>query len=399
MMGPRRDLSCILRSLADCAIAVSLNYNIEYIGRDDVCFPRGATVGDFVGKSSQLIRSFGLMRDTLMNQLTHYERICANIARGVEAAPSILILDGVTKYLSLGGILRLIRALKKYPNSVIVVAQDRFLLNAVAEYHIELSHTHSLIYYRGNYDRAEEQRARRYEDALHTWGRNPYTMPRPYHEHYMDVRIFPMRPCTDTRLTISLVDYPIAVIGTLTTMISMTILPCSRIGLIGDRKIASMFLRAVVARSGVRRFGYAAPGWPRHIDRGATLTDLCVEGGAPSTEFARETLVAAGVEAQLHSRAVSDVSNKIYARTVLAAALCTRGELIVLEEPTRHLDIPSVNALVHFCNQYRGTIVVFTSSVDLLTRAKFSVYHGHSTPTSGAINPSSIIKAVATPRA
>jgi ATP-binding cassette, subfamily F, member 3 len=75
---------------------------------------------------------------------------------------------------------------------------------------------------------------------------------------------------------------------------------------------------------------------------------------------------------------VSVLSGGEKSRLALARLLVNPPNLLLMDEPTTHLDIPSINALVHALKQFAGTLIFISHDVYFIREIALNVLHVHS---------------------
>src|SRR3954454_17081741 len=89
----------------------------------------------------------------------------AHLARLLVMEPDLLLLDEPTNHLDLESLQWFQEYLKTYPGAILMISHDREFLNQLVGSVVEIAHT-SLIRYRGNWDSYVEQKAARGEQQL-----------------------------------------------------------------------------------------------------------------------------------------------------------------------------------------------------------------------------------------
>ncbi len=91
-------------------------------------------------------------------------RMRAELARAVAAGPDLLLLDEPSNYLDIPAVEWLQGVLKSFRGTLLLISHDRFLLNALAEETLEVWDG-EVMRYRGGYDAYRRERERRLEQA------------------------------------------------------------------------------------------------------------------------------------------------------------------------------------------------------------------------------------------
>ena len=98
--------------------------------------------------------------DALIGQLSGGEKRRVALCRLLLSAPDMLLLDEPTNHLDAESIAWLEKYLEAYPSTVIAVTHDRYFLDNVAEWILELDRGHGIPYH-GNYSSWLEQKEKR----------------------------------------------------------------------------------------------------------------------------------------------------------------------------------------------------------------------------------------------
>ena len=100
--------------------------------------------------------------DSAVDKLSGGERRRVALTRLLLSKPDILLLDEPTNHLDAESVAWLERFLKDYPGCVVLVTHDRYFLDNITEWTLELDRGHG-VPYKGNYSSWLEQKAKREE--------------------------------------------------------------------------------------------------------------------------------------------------------------------------------------------------------------------------------------------
>ncbi len=100
--------------------------------------------------------------DSAVTKLSGGEKRRVALTKLLLSKPDILLLDEPTNHLDAESVAWLERFLKEYTGCVILVTHDRYFLDTITEWTLELDRGHG-VPYKGNYSSWLEQRAKREE--------------------------------------------------------------------------------------------------------------------------------------------------------------------------------------------------------------------------------------------
>ena len=345
------------------------------------------------------------------------------------SAPDLLLLDEPTNHLDLEATLWLEDYLRRYQGTVLLVSHDRDLLNRVVDEIVHLEHS-KLTLYQGGYDRFERTRRMRLEldqkarvkqeiqrahiqkfvdrfrykatkakqaqsrikmlermepisEALNEGGVNfafpdPDPLPPPlYSADNVDIGYDGVPVLRD--LTIRLdSDDRIALLGangngksTLVKLLAGRLAP----------------LAGNVSKSGKLRVGYFAQHQSDELDMNATPAVELGRRRPRDTDLqVRTQLGRFGFSQQRADTKVANLSGGEKARLLFALMTCDKPHILLLDEPSNHLDVDSREALVQALNAFEGAVVIVSHDPHLveLTADRFwLVRDGKVTPYDG----------------
>lgn len=90
---------------------------------------------------------------------------------------------------------------------------------------------------------------------------------------------------------------------------------------------------------------------------------------------AARILVGLGFDEEMQGRPLDSYSGGWKMRVALAALLFSEPELLLLDEPSNHLDLEATLWLENFLKAYRGTVVVISHERDLLNNVVDNILH------------------------
>lgn len=342
------------------------------------------------------------------------------IAREMAREPDLLLLDEPTNHLDLEGILWLERSLRAAPCGVVFVSHDRRFLESVATRIVELSRAYpeGFLSVRGAYSRFLEERARLLQSQAHA-------------EVALDARVRReiewLRRGAQARTTKAQarIDQARQIMGDLSELrernaqdrsaaidfvatgrktrelvhargigaraggrrlfgdLDLILSPGSRLGVVGPNGSGkSTLLRVLVGEQqpdagvvtrapGLRTTYYDQARAP--LDPGVSLRDMLSPGGDTVVFRGRPMHVAAWARRFLFAadqleRPVGTLSGGEQARVLLARLMLQPADLLVLDEPTNDLDIPTLEVLEETLADFPGALVMVTHDRYLLDR-------------------------------
>lgn len=119
-------------------------------------------------KTEAALSGLGFAETSFSRDLSEFSggwQMRASLARCLVGNPDILLLDEPSNYLDIPAIEWLQRYLRDFNGTLILISHDRYLLNTLTTSTLEVANTHTEKY-KGNYDHYAKERTLRYEQRL-----------------------------------------------------------------------------------------------------------------------------------------------------------------------------------------------------------------------------------------
>jgi ATP-binding cassette subfamily F protein 3 len=346
----------------------------------------------------------------------------AHLARLLVAEPDLLLLDEPTNHLDLESLVWFQSYLKSYPGAILMISHDREFLNALVGSIVEIAQA-KLIRYRGNWDSYVEQKAAREEQQLAAYKNQqkeiaslqqfadrfrakaskasqaqsklkqidrmekiaaPTAQAKTIRFH------FPQPPRSGLR-TITLKNVRHAY-GDLVVYrdLNFSSERGQRTVLVGPNGAGKSTLLKLLAgvlavQSGERelghnvRVGYFSQHRVEMLDVSQTVLENVLDAPEPVSEQTARTVLGSFLfRGDDVFKNVSVLSGGEKSRLALAKLLLYPPNLLLMDEPTTHLDVGSIDALVGALAQYEGTLIFISHDVYFIRAIATSVLHIHS---------------------
>jgi ATP-binding cassette, subfamily F, member 3 len=351
----------------------------------------------------------------------------AHLGRLLVTEPDLLLLDEPTNHLDLESLVWLQNYLSTYSGAILLISHDRSFLNAVADRMVEIDQR-KLISYRGNYDEYLTQKAARQEQHLAAYKNQQREISRlqTFIDRFgakntkasqaqskrkqierMDKieapdsagrRVafqFP-QPERSGRKVLELKGVDHAYGETVVYQsLDYTVERNQRTVLVGPNGAGKSTLLKLLAgvlpiQSGSRELGhnvqvgYCSQHRVDTLNLDHTVLQEASDCGQQVSEQVVRTLLGAFLfRGDEVFKPVSVLSGGEKSRLVLAKLLLNPPNFLLMDEPTTHLDMPSIEALIQSLQQYEGTLVFISHDVYFIKSIATSVLHVRS----GALTP------------
>jgi ATP-binding cassette subfamily F protein 3 len=344
--------------------------------------------------------------------------IRAHLARLLVAEPDLLLLDEPTNHLDLQSVGWLQNYLGEYAGAIVLVSHDRAFLNAIVRKIIEFDRG-KLLHYQGDYEAYLEQRAARREQQLAAFKNQQREIaklqtfidrfgakntkaaqaqskrkqiermekieapePETASVHFR----FPQPARSGARvLELKNIEHAYAELLVYRNL-NLTIERGQKTVLVGANGAGKSTLLKLLAgvlplQKGERTLGYNVElgYYSQHraemFDlRRTVLAEASDIANPPNEQAVRSLLGAFLFRGDDVFKPVSVLSGGEKSRLALAKLLLTPPNLLLMDEPTTHLDMRSIEALVGALRQYQGTLLFISHDAYFIRQIATSVF-------------------------
>lgn len=354
--------------------------------------------------------------EALVGPLSGGEKRRVALCRALAAQPDLLLLDEPTNHLDAESILWLEEFLREFPGAVLFVTHDRYFLDVIATRIVELSDGRCFAH-PGNYtayleskavrqqisDQTERRRQRFLREEL-DWVRAGVRAQRskprhrleqfyqvegleaPPDEQEMDLLIPPPPPLGNTAVELEGAGAKIGEAEQqrwLFRGLTFTLAPGQCTGVVGRNGVGkTTLLRICLGERGADEgivkigkrvvFNYIDQARMQLDGTGTVLEEI--SGGSESVQFGDQRLSARSYLRRFLfadervNEPITRLSGGERARLMLAKVLRQGGNVLVLDEPTNDLDLPSLRMLEEALANFDGTVLVVSHDRYFLDR-------------------------------
>ncbi|CAI4219467.1 unnamed protein product [Parascedosporium putredinis] len=315
------------------------------------------------------------------------------LARALFCEPDLLLLDEPSNMLDVPSITFLSNYLQTYPNTVLVVSHDRAFLNEVAT---DIVHQHSmrLDYYRGaNFDTFYATKEERKKSAKREYEKQ--MAERAHLQTFIDKFRYNAAKSSEAQSRIKKLErMPVleapeteySVHFQFPENVDLDVQLDSRIGIVGPNGAGKTTalklligklspLSGLMSQHSRLRIGFFAQ---HHVDA-LDLTTSAVSfmaktyPGKTDEEYRRQ-LGAFGITGTTGLQKMGLLSGGQKSRVAFACLALTNPHILVLDEPSNHLDIEAMDALAEALKNFEGGVVMVSHDVTLLQNVCTSLW-------------------------
>jgi ATP-binding cassette subfamily F protein 3 len=348
----------------------------------------------------------------------------AHLARLLVMEPDLLLLDEPTNHLDLESLQWFQEYLKNYPGGIVMISHDREFLNQLVGSIVEIAHS-KLVRYRGNWDNYVEQKAAREEQQLAAYKNQqkeiaslqlfadrfrakaskasqaqsklkqidrmekiaaPVARGKTIKFH------FPQPPRSGLRV-VALKDVDHAY-GDLVVYRGLQYQAerGQRTVLVGPNGAGKSTLLKLLAgvlpvQHGARelghnaRVGYFSQNRIDVLNPKQTVLESVLDAPKPVPEQTARTVLGSFLfRGDDVFKSVAVLSGGEKSRLALVKLLLDPPNLLLMDEPTTHLDVGSIDALIGALKQYHGTLIFISHDVHFIRAIATSVLHVNAGP-------------------
>ena len=378
--------------------------------------------GGLIAKARQILSGLSFKEadfDRLAKELSGGWIMRAHLARLLVQEPDLLMLDEPTNHLDLHSLIWLQNYLQNYPGAILLISHDREFLNNLARNIVELENT-KLNRYTGNYERylvqreanqaqwiaayenqqkeierlmkfvdrfrakntkatqaqsklKQIERMEKIEAPYFTRKRVQFSFPQPMRSGQRIIRL--------DNLSKSYGDLEVY------KSLDLEIEKGKHIVLVGPNGAGKSTLLKILAgvlpfNSGERELGhnvqagYFAQHRTEVLQVNRTVLEEMLDTSASVTEESVRTLLGCFLftEDDVFKK-VAVLSGGEKSRLAMAKLLLNPPNLLLLDEPTTHLDMASIDTLIDALSQYSGTMVFISHDVHFIRKIAKYVIH------------------------
>jgi ATP-binding cassette subfamily F protein 3 len=372
--------------------------------------------GQFVAKAKQILASLGFKQsdfDRPARELSGGWVMRAHLARLLSQEPDLLMLDEPTNHLDLETLLWFQDYLRGYPGAILLISHDREFLNRLCTHIAELRNAR-ILRYTGNYDTYLEQRANaevtliatakaqqreierlqlfvdrfRAKNTKAAQAQSKLKQIERLKEEMVETSDgdgptvgfrFPQPQRSGQRvITLDKVQFGYGNGNLIYDDLDFAVERGQRVVLVGPNGAGKSTLLKLLAEvlqplAGERRlghnvsFGYFAQHRAQMLNPKNTVLQEAFETPQRVTEQAiRNVLGSFLFRGDDVFKPVSVLSGGEKSRLALVKLLLDPPNLLLMDEPTTHLDLASVDALVEALTPYEGTLIFISHDVHFI---------------------------------
>jgi ATP-binding cassette subfamily F protein 1 len=344
-------------------------------------------------------------------------RMRISLAQALFRRPSVLMLDEPSNHLDLNAVIWLIDYLSHYKKTVVVISHDKHFLNEVCTDIIHIC-DRKCMQYSGNYDKFLKSRQRIVAAHLKEWEKvekrvkemkkkgtpkkevDAYLgkcgVTRPEKEYVVNVAFYD--PGKLNGVVIDAENISFQYDGRyIFKNLNFAITCDSRVAIVGPNGVGkSTLLRILIGdlapesgevrRNSQCRVGYYSQHFASTLPEDTTPLDYLMglynkyakdddgRDKANNEQSVRKLMGTIGLEGELHKEQIGKFSGGQKARVAFLSLFVTRPHILLLDEPSNHLDLETLEALIGAINEYDGGVVIVSHDIELISKTECQLY-------------------------
>ena len=387
---------------------------LQNLGKLQSAFEAGGGY-DLKHKGASALAGLGFQEKDMMRPMGDFSggwQMRACMAKTLLAEPDILLLDEPSNYLDTPAVEWLRKRLKGYTGTLLMISHDRFLLNALTQVTLEVD-SGNVTRYPGNYSYYIRERAERRRHALaaqenidrererlerninrfrakatkaaqvQSWIKMLDKMEDtdlPQELHFKGTIRIPEPPHSGSEM-VHLEDVSFSYDGknTIFSGVNLSLQRGDKVGIIGYNGMGKTTLLKVIAGrlqpvTGSRELGhkvicgYQAQEFAELLTPEMSVYDIVKEacGGTVPSQRIREILGSFGFSGENAEKRCAVLSGGEKIRLCFARIFVNPPNLLILDEPTTHLDIAAREALQQAINDFTGTVCLVSHDIEFI---------------------------------
>lgn len=376
-------------------------------------------------KAKKILSGLGFKQDDFSKPASSFSGgwvMRAHIAQLLVMEPDLLLMDEPTNHLDLMSLLWFQRYLSNYPGAILMISHDRDFMDGLVEQVVEIDpEAMELVSYTGNYSKYQELRQIRYDQTVQAWRNHKKEMDRvqEFIDRFRNVgskasqvqdrmktlakmkekmqkpraprKVFKFNfpePPRSNQKVIEL-DKIKQAYGerVIYDGLDLTLERGEKIVLVGPNGAGKSTLLKVMAGivpicGGERKVGYATKMgyFSQHRTDSLNEDNTVLDEVMAANKTLAEDEVRAVLGSFLFRRADVDKRIRVLSggeksRLNLVKFLVDPPNLLLMDEPTTHLDINSIDALVQGLKNYTGTLVFISHDVHFIRQLAETTLH------------------------
>ncbi|MCF7791983.1 MAG: ATP-binding cassette domain-containing protein [Victivallales bacterium] len=371
-------------------------------------------------RAETALTGLGFSPDSFKKPLSSFSggwQMRASLAKVLIADSDILLLDEPSNYLDVNAIQWLYRYLRGFKGMILLISHDRYLLNMLTDITVEVNNG-TITRYEGNYDYYSKEREQRLESAKAS--RINLNKKREQLERFIERFRYKNTKAAQVQSRIKMlekmkeadipdaIDYsgeiklPVPPISNQEVMrlenisfsydscewilkdINMSLNKGSKIAVVGYNGMGKTTLLKLISGKlkpgkGKRNIpsstiiGYQAQEFGEILSPESTAYET-IKNISPETSKIRNILGAFGFSDEAVNKRCSVLSGGEKIRLLFARIFANPPNLLILDEPTTHLDIRARENLQKIIKDYKGTVCFVSHDIEFIRNTAELIY-------------------------